>query len=722
MASDGQTESRKSRRTSNACVACRQSKIKCSGHEPCANCERRALRCLFVEGSSKVVVTERYLHQLQRQAKEHQQWKKGSPGSKRSAEAAFGPLIEGDGGGNAEAPLSVRFNDRVNQDEALSQSEDSLLQQMIDPGRSVWISPFTPPSRTIKNTYKNKPNWIWLAPTSLWSFTVRLSLMMTEKLRMESPYTAPNSLDREIYPLHWRHGGVDVPLDISGLPSIDHALYLFNTVKFHLDSSYRFFEEEAFLAHVHEFYYGDALRKASECRLWFVQFLLVLAFGNAFLLQSRDPKGPPGSKFFVRAMSLMPDHASLWKEGLLAVEVLALCGLYLYCIDHREAAHVGQAIRIAQMDGLHTELPEDELGAVTVTRCRNLWWTLYVMDRHFSSSLGVPMTTQDSDITTLVDPPTACSQQDATLSLQVGLSHLLSFILTSIYKTEKTELGPFLQKTRSILQTLAGHAQTIENIIHTKFQNSVDTMPRGTRHITLLYHQCVIVATRPLLLSVLKERLGKLGQGDEDWPSLLAPTKALISTGIKSASKTLQILTDEDSFLEVFLPFELEFTYAAGIHLTMANTLFPHASDGQSYSKETHLILDEMIYKGNRLAGTRKEELGHLEGLFRELEARIERRGLQTLTLTSPEQNVTEAGNTTNPSGEQQDGEVVLAADQETVPLSEPGDCSQSIIPQTPRDLEVLDNIGISSYDFLSLVNQMGSSENYVLDSVGGPC
>lgn len=58
-----------------------------------------------------------------------------------------------------DAPSSMRFNDRVNQDEALSQSDDSLLQQIIDPGRSVWISPFTPPSRTIKNTYKNKPNW-----------------------------------------------------------------------------------------------------------------------------------------------------------------------------------------------------------------------------------------------------------------------------------------------------------------------------------------------------------------------------------------------------------------------------------------------------------------------------------------------------------------------------------------------------------------------------------
>lgn len=62
--------------------------------------------------------------------------------------------------------------------------------------------------------------------------------------------------------------------------------------------------------------------------------------------------------------------------------------------------------------------------------------------------------------------------------------------------------------------------------------------------------QCVIVATRPLLLSVLKGRLEKLGHGDEeDWQSLLAPTKALISTGIKSAAKTLQILSDEDGLL-----------------------------------------------------------------------------------------------------------------------------------------------------------------------------
>lgn len=113
------------------------------------------------------------------------------------------------------------------------------------------------------------------------------------------------------------------------------------------------------------------------------------------------------------------------------------------------------------------------------------------------------------------------------------------------------------------------YAREIETIIHPKTTSSVETMPKGTRYITLLYHQvrvptsaleswliarcqCVLVATRPLLLSVLKERLDMLvdpAHREDDWRSFLAPTKALISTGIKSAIQTLQILTDEDSLL-----------------------------------------------------------------------------------------------------------------------------------------------------------------------------
>lgn len=141
----------------------------------------------------------------------------------------------------------------------------------------------------------------------------------------------------------------------------------------------------------------------------------------------------------------------------------------------------------------------------------------------------------------------------------------------------------------------------------------------------------------------------------------------------------------------------------------MANTLFPRASDSQASSQEAHSILDEMIYKGNRVAAARKAELTHLEMLFRELAARIERRGLPTLTLSSPVQNQNdEMGNA--PTDEQQ--EEVMTADHVAAALSMAADasCSPSVLPpMMPSGLEFLDTIGISSYEFTSIVNQMSN-------------
>lgn len=77
------------------------------------------------------------------------------------------------------------------------------------------------------------------------------------------------------------------------------------------------------------------------------------------------------------------------------------------------------------------QLPEHELGVETVARCRRIWWTLYIMDRHFSSALGVPTTTQDGEITTVLDALGTDSQQDSILLLQVQLWRLLSSISAS---------------------------------------------------------------------------------------------------------------------------------------------------------------------------------------------------------------------------------------------------------------------------------------------------
>lgn len=166
--------------------------------------------------------------------------------------------------------------------------------------------------------------------------------MMTEKLEPESLNDSPRFyLDGDIYPFAWSQAKSPGSLDTSGLPSLDYALHLFHVVRFHLGQAYRFFDDEAdFVSRMHDFYKSPPDGKIAESGFWFVQFLMVLALGNAFLSRPRHQKDPPGSKYFTRAMAAMPNYTSTGQDSLVAIEALALVGLYLYSIDHREAAHV----------------------------------------------------------------------------------------------------------------------------------------------------------------------------------------------------------------------------------------------------------------------------------------------------------------------------------------------------------------------------------------------
>ncbi|BCS23913.1 Zn(II)2Cys6 transcription factor [Aspergillus puulaauensis] len=704
----------KQRRATIACTACRQSKIKCSGDEPCVNCRRRLLKCQFSEGNNKILVSERYLRGLQKQA---YNWQRAT-GVKRPREECF--RFDEDTG------TSHPVNESGAAEELLGpRPEGSPVPPAAELSCNIWTSPFTLPTTVFKNAGQEQRKWIWLAPFSPWSLTARLIVMLTDKLHPDSANSLPQLfLDGEIYPLVWDQVKAPGPPNTSDLPSLDYALYLFQIVRFRLGQAYRFFEEDSFVSQIHRFYDSRLSADATEPRFWFVQFLMVLALGNAFIARPRNQKDPAGSKYFVRAMSAMPTNISTGKDSLLAIEALALVGLYLYAIDHREASHVhvGHAIRIAQLEGMHTQLPEEVLGATTVARCRNLWWSLYILDRHFSPSLGLPVTLQDSDITTLINP-LASNLQNMTFSLQVRITRMFSFIIGTIYKTEKTPLATFLDITRGILETMAKYAEEIENMINVNFHGSRDNVPKEMRHTILQYHQCVIAATRPLLLSVLKERLEKLGRAEEDWQKFLALPKSLISTGIKSAEKTLQIIGDENGLLETFLPFDLEMTYAAALYLTLSNALFfPSSADtDRAYSRAAHEILDELVLSGNRVAGARKRELTRIEGLFQEFARRVEQEGLRLLTLSDQglpdatqlnvdintnapaEMGLVSAAALQTPSSSSNAASTLFHGHGHANPSSvEPVDSAPA-----PASVEFLESIGISSYEFLSIVEQI---------------
>lgn len=254
-----------------------------------------------------------------------------------------------------------------------------------------------------------------------------------------------------------------------------------------------------------------------------------------------------------------------------------------------------------------------------------------------------------------------------------------------------------------------------------RFGNLVHTMPKGTRHITLLYHQCVVRATRPLLLWALRERLDNLGKGQEDlstFNSFLALTTTLIMTGIRSAEKTLHILSSEETLLETFLPFDLEFTHEATLHLLMARAMFPTAVDEQDYIQQAHTIVNEMISKGNRIAQARKTELLRLESLLEEFVTRSNRHGLQVFDLSCPD--VWEP---------LEDGCAAIAQDSSQAATGAGALAAMNLQPnffmqpaeqgQDHIGYSFMEDIGISSDAFLAIVNQMSNVEELAQDWTG---
>lgn len=158
---------------------------------------------------------------------------------------------------------------------------------------------------------------------------------------------------------------------------------------------------------------------------------------------------------------------------------------------------------------------------------------------------------------------------------------------------------------------------------------------------------------------------------------------------------------------EVFLPYELEFTFGAALHLVMANTLFP---DDHGCRHLVHPILDDMIARGKKVAEKRKRELIYLENICQELSARIQQEGLQTLSLIVPEDTASEAARHLSEerrramAGENEEHHIPLDADAMSA-------MDQPIHPHMGNNIDFLDNIGISSEDFLSIVQQIGDPD-----------
>lgn len=145
----------------------------------------------------------------------------------------------------------------------------------------------------------------YLGTSSNWSFTRRL-LLLTHQHTFKAPLPMQALLfDGAVYDIDWDDAAE--PTTAPVLPTLDHAIYLINSVKFSCGQILHLFDEEDFMSSCHRFYESPS-PEVSSAGLWYVHFCLVIALGKALLARpQRGSTSPSGHNFFVSVFRRIPN-------------------------------------------------------------------------------------------------------------------------------------------------------------------------------------------------------------------------------------------------------------------------------------------------------------------------------------------------------------------------------------------------------------------------------
>lgn len=175
-------------------------------------------------------------------------------------------------------------------------------------------------------------------PSSTWAFSQRVFLLFKTAMPYHSSPDLPFHVDGSTWSLSWNRTDPSDRSLLEGLPSQDDFLYLLHTIKFHSHRMLVLFDKEEFFPRLDSFY-QNGIEEVGASPLWFIQYLLLIALAKACLGTSSHSGSPPGSVFFERAMSLMPDFVGLHRQPSLAMQILYLTALFLMTVDMKDAAY-----------------------------------------------------------------------------------------------------------------------------------------------------------------------------------------------------------------------------------------------------------------------------------------------------------------------------------------------------------------------------------------------
>lgn len=123
-------------------------------------------------------------------------------------------------------------------------------------------------------------------------------------------------------------------------PTEEDAHAMLDIVVLNVGISQQLFDARVFSDNLSILYDKDSPSEPELPELCIVECLLVFAIGRLLQAHWDDTSEVPGQDFFDKALKRIPDLGRLRGHGILGIELMGLCALYLQVSDRKDEAYL----------------------------------------------------------------------------------------------------------------------------------------------------------------------------------------------------------------------------------------------------------------------------------------------------------------------------------------------------------------------------------------------
>ncbi|KAF2129404.1 hypothetical protein P153DRAFT_316318 [Dothidotthia symphoricarpi CBS 119687] len=535
-----------------ACQRCHSRKVKCSGEHPCSNCRdaERPTECEYPSRDRNIKLSQQYVEDL---LKENERLRNNNANVTSASDA---PRL-GSSHSNAENQDAVQNPLLEDRPWFLPMSSSDMPIRIDEAADAAFATRFR--QTLITESISHLPRMSYVGDESL--------------LRLAEPHYS--------------------------FPTPARARFL---VKAALNTVCRYYHI------VRQSVVLEALEKVIANggdgeRLVVCKLLALFALGEAYSTKTAAQEATfPGLVYYAQARKMVTMAAE--RPQMDTLEIALLLVLYSYVLNRRHSAYLfaSSAVRLAIIMGMQMNVPEHQYRNRLAREHRTrLWWTVYVLDRTCASKLGLPSSIADEDI--LVDLPSSVGLEDDAqvdfgdvdyILQSVELARLSAQSIRAIYSRRK-HCSPFSQRVQVSLKDLTKWMEALPTQLHLEDSERCTTQSNHIVYLHLTFNQCVILATRPILLHVLRtHRQSWTDPSINPKAGLPDSALALAETCIQCSRHSYRLLTEawvQGSFA-IFDYFNMQYLFSSATILAISSLLrSPQSqSDGDNFNNAVELL------------------------------------------------------------------------------------------------------------------------------------